>query len=141
MPLTTEDRKLIVDEVTAAVVAAIKPAEVKPAAIVTEPPAAEAKKPAADAIPFEGDKADPKAIEAHLQKVQMKQLQDSADLSTPEGVIAYQKALAKLTGKVEDVKVPKTNAVPAGGVTGAEDAHEFTAEETGAAVARMTKKK
>lgn len=147
MAITPEERKLIVDETTSAVVAALKASDVLPkapaaaAAAVVEPVVAvEPKKPVVTEIPFEGDKADPKAVEAHLQKVQMKQLQDSADLSTPEGVIAYQKALAKLTGKPAEAVVPKTNAEPALGVAGAEAPVAYSDADVEASITRMSKK-
>lgn len=150
MAITPEERKLIVDETTSAVVAALKASDVlpkAPAAAVVEPVVAvvDPKKPVvAEApkteIPFEGDKADPKAVEAHLQKVQMKQLQDSADLTTPEGVIAYQKALAKLSGNPVEAVVPKTNTEPALGVTGAEAPVAYSDADVEASITRMSKK-
>jgi ATP-dependent protease ClpP protease subunit len=146
MAITPEERKLIVDETTSAVVAALKASDVLPKApaatttvvepvVAVVPPA-----PVVAEIPFEGDKADPKAVEAHLQKVQMKQLQDSADLTTPEGVIAYQKALAKLSGKPVEAVVPKTNAEPALGVAGAEAPVAYSDADVEASITRMSKK-
>lgn len=99
---------------------------------------AAAKKKLADAVVFEGDLEKPEDVQAHLKKVQMTQLKSSADLTTPEGVIAYQDGLAKLQGKEAPTGGPGSNAAAHTTTLGSTSGRDHSQEDINAVVQRMT---
>jgi hypothetical protein len=69
-------------------------------------------------------------------------LKETADLTTPEGIMAYQKALKELNkdkDAEEESNGTPSNASTQPGVQGASPAVKFTAQQEADAIARMTK--
>jgi ATP-dependent protease ClpP protease subunit len=96
-----------------------------------------AAKVIADEVAFEGDLEKPEDVQAHLKKVQLAQLKASADLNTPEGVIAYQEALAKIQGTETPAKGPGSNASADTTTLGSTSGEEYSTEDVSAVVTRM----
>lgn len=82
MPLSKEEKAELVSDITASVVAALKPAAVQPAA------------PAPEAIAFEGDMDKPEDVLAHAEKLRKTQIKASVNWNDPESVLAYHKTIA-----------------------------------------------
>lgn len=100
MPMTKEEK----DELAATIAVAVAKAvvEVKPVVTVV-------KEDADEAPIFKGDKGDIKAIKAHRINVKKYELRKSADLTTDEGIEAYEKALEEFNASLAPVKVEKTD--------------------------------
>lgn len=132
MPITPEEKKEIVADTTASIMAALdkrdKDAEEKGKKPAEAP---EAK----TEIAFEGDMTNPEDVQAHADKVAMAELVASADMSTTAGVVAYQAALAKHQGKKEIVPA---SAQATGVDKKPETGEEFSSDSINAAVARMS---
>lgn len=92
----------------------------------------------ADAVAFEGDLENPEDVATHLKKVQMAQLKASANLTTPEGVIAYQEGLAKLQGTEVSTGGPASNAAAETTTLGSLSGGDHSQDDVNAAVTRMT---
>lgn len=142
----------IVQETTSAVVAVLEKreadAQAKKEADAEAKATADAKakavadaaaKKIADAVEFEGDMEKPEDVQAHLKKVQLATLKASADLSSPEGIVAYQEALAVIQGTkgTEAPAGPGSNAAAGTTVLGT-SSDEYSQEEIDATVDRMT---
>lgn len=143
--MTPEERIELVKEITSEVVNALQTAA-KGEADKEAQDKADADAQAnldADAqakeIPFEGDLEKLEDVQAHLEKIQLAQLKESADMTTPEGVVAYKKALAELQGETSSEALPGSNADVSTGVMGV-GGTEPSQEAVNAAVDRMIKK-
>lgn len=122
MPMTPEEKAELVQEVTASVVAALKPAE--------EP---KKEEPKALEIAFEGDMDKPEDVLAHAEKLKKAQIRAAVNWNDLESVKAYHKAIAP-----EAKAQPTTNAAPVTAKAGGEQ-EKFTAEDKAKAVEAMTK--
>jgi len=84
MPLSKEEKAELVSEITASVVAALKPAPVEPAPAAAVP---------VEPLAFVGDKDKPEDVLAHAEKIRKEQVKASVNWSDPESVMAYHKTL------------------------------------------------
>lgn len=100
--MTPEEKAALAKEIQEGVMATLKEAGVIQAK-KTEP---EAK---AVEVEFVGCKTNPEDVQAHLEKVQLAQLENSVDWNDPKSVQAYHAALAP--------KAPSAGKLPAGNVT------------------------